>query len=174
MKYIDEAMERLRNKDPNDPNNELSLVERILANEPDPKMAYILALDLILVGIDTVSPINTSLSSTMGWKNALSFASSRRAREMHFYLYARASINQYHKKVKMRSLWPCFFARFPWQFRPFSIKWLRALVSRKKSSKNAGRCFRTEIHRWRRRTWKICRTSRRSSKKFSGVQNFTI
>jgi hypothetical protein len=66
MKYIDEAMERLRNKDPNDPNNELSLVERILANEPDPKMAYILALDLILVGIDTVSPINTSLSSTIG------------------------------------------------------------------------------------------------------------
>jgi len=34
--------------------SEFSLVERILANEPDPKTAYILALDLILVGIDTV------------------------------------------------------------------------------------------------------------------------
>ncbi|XP_059483398.1 probable cytochrome P450 301a1, mitochondrial [Neocloeon triangulifer] len=55
MKYIDEAMERLRNKDPDNPNNELSLVERILADEPDPKTAYILALDLILVGIDTIS-----------------------------------------------------------------------------------------------------------------------
>lgn len=65
MKYIDEAMERLRNKDPTNPHSELSLVERILANEPDPKMAYILALDLILVGIDTVSPIITSLSCTI-------------------------------------------------------------------------------------------------------------
>lgn len=35
--------------------SELSLVERILANEPDKKTAYVLALDLILVGIDTVS-----------------------------------------------------------------------------------------------------------------------
>jgi len=59
MKYIDEAMERLKNKDPNNPQNELSLVERILANEPDPKTAYILALDLILVGIDTVRSIST-------------------------------------------------------------------------------------------------------------------
>ncbi|KAJ8973417.1 hypothetical protein NQ317_016700 [Molorchus minor] len=54
MKYIDEAMERLKTKTVVD-EKELSLVERILASEPDPKTAYILALDLILVGIDTIS-----------------------------------------------------------------------------------------------------------------------
>ncbi|KAJ8912880.1 hypothetical protein NQ315_011203 [Exocentrus adspersus] len=54
MKHIDAAMERLKTKTVID-EKELSLVERILANEPDPKTAYILALDLILVGIDTIS-----------------------------------------------------------------------------------------------------------------------
>lgn len=53
MKYIDAAMERLRTKKAIN-EFDLSLVERILAKETDPKMAYILALDLILVGIDTV------------------------------------------------------------------------------------------------------------------------
>lgn len=46
-------MERLKTKKVQD-EKELSLIERILANEPDIKTAYILALDLILVGIDTV------------------------------------------------------------------------------------------------------------------------
>ncbi|XP_053977773.1 probable cytochrome P450 301a1, mitochondrial isoform X1 [Hylaeus volcanicus] len=54
MKYIDAAMERLKTKEAVD-ESDLSLVERILAKETDPKMACILALDLILVGIDTVS-----------------------------------------------------------------------------------------------------------------------
>jgi hypothetical protein len=54
MKYIDAAMERLKTKVSVD-ETDLSLVERILAGESDPKTAYILALDLILVGIDTVS-----------------------------------------------------------------------------------------------------------------------
>jgi len=54
MKYIDDAMLRLKNKSQSVNESELSLVERILANEPDPKTAYVLALDLILVGIDTV------------------------------------------------------------------------------------------------------------------------
>lgn len=54
MKYIDDAMLRLKNKSQSLNENELSLVERILANESDPKTAYVLALDLILVGIDTV------------------------------------------------------------------------------------------------------------------------
>ncbi|KAJ9583058.1 hypothetical protein L9F63_022600, partial [Diploptera punctata] len=54
MKYIDAAVERLRTKESVD-ERDLSLVERILASEPDPKTAYILALDLILVGIDTIS-----------------------------------------------------------------------------------------------------------------------
>jgi hypothetical protein len=54
MKYIDAAVERLRTKD-SVVESELSLLERILAAEPDPQTAYIFALDLILVGIDTVS-----------------------------------------------------------------------------------------------------------------------
>lgn len=53
MKHIDAAMVRLENKQ-DVAEKDLSLVERILAKEIDPKMAYILALDLILVGIDTV------------------------------------------------------------------------------------------------------------------------
>jgi hypothetical protein len=60
MKYIDEAMERLKTKQSID-ERDLSLVERILAEESDPKTAYILALDLILVGIDTVSSVTLSL-----------------------------------------------------------------------------------------------------------------
>lgn len=57
MKYIDDAMLRLKNKSGTVNESELSLVERILANESDPKTAYVLALDLILVGIDTVCKI---------------------------------------------------------------------------------------------------------------------
>lgn len=54
MKYIDAAMVRLKSKRAAN-ETDLSLVERILAKESDPKMAYIFALDLILVGIDTAS-----------------------------------------------------------------------------------------------------------------------
>lgn len=54
MKHIDSAMERLKSKKSLD-EKDLSLIERVLASESDPKTAYILALDLILVGIDTVS-----------------------------------------------------------------------------------------------------------------------
>lgn len=61
MRYIDEAMERLNRKTVKD-EKDLSLVERILASEPDPKTAYKLALDLILVGIDTVRLINNDIS----------------------------------------------------------------------------------------------------------------
>ncbi|XP_043268885.1 probable cytochrome P450 301a1, mitochondrial isoform X2 [Venturia canescens] len=53
-KHIDAAIIRLKNKK-DVAETDLSLVERILAKETDPKIAYILALDLILVGIDTIS-----------------------------------------------------------------------------------------------------------------------
>ncbi|CAH1406869.1 unnamed protein product [Nezara viridula] len=52
MKYIQMALENLKKKDNK---QELSLLERILETEKDPKIACILALDLILVGIDTIS-----------------------------------------------------------------------------------------------------------------------
>lgn len=68
MKHIDAAMQSLKTKTAaND--HDLSLVERILANEPDPKTAYVLALDLILVGIDTVrfEPNNGYQNSNYAW-----------------------------------------------------------------------------------------------------------
>lgn len=46
-------MERLKTKKVTS-ENELSLLERVLRSEGDPKIATIMALDLILVGIDTV------------------------------------------------------------------------------------------------------------------------
>uniref|UniRef100_A0A1B6H313 Cytochrome P450 n=2 Tax=Cuerna arida TaxID=1464854 RepID=A0A1B6H313_9HEMI len=58
MKYIDSAVDRLKTKDSS---SDLSLLERILVSEPDPKTAYVLALDLILVGIDTISMAVCSL-----------------------------------------------------------------------------------------------------------------
>ena len=54
MKYIDAAVERLKTKKTTN-ESELSLIEKILAKESNPKIAYILALDLMLVGIDTVN-----------------------------------------------------------------------------------------------------------------------
>ncbi|CAG2066328.1 unnamed protein product, partial [Timema podura] len=54
MKYIGDALERLKVKEASD-HDDLSLLERILVDNPDPKIACILALDLILVGIDTIS-----------------------------------------------------------------------------------------------------------------------
>lgn len=47
-------MKRLKNKSLLN-ENDLSVMERILAKESDSRLVYILALDLILVGIDTVS-----------------------------------------------------------------------------------------------------------------------
>nr|UZE89823.1 cytochrome P450 CYP301A1 [Chrysoperla zastrowi sillemi] len=54
MKHIDAAMQRLKQKNVTS-DKDLSLIERILTSEKDPKIAYVLALDLILVGIDTIS-----------------------------------------------------------------------------------------------------------------------
>ncbi|KAL0111384.1 hypothetical protein PUN28_012938 [Cardiocondyla obscurior] len=54
MKYIDAALIRLKSKKTVD-ESDLSLIERILTKETDPKIACIFALDLILVGIDTIS-----------------------------------------------------------------------------------------------------------------------
>jgi hypothetical protein len=53
-KHIDAAVERLKKKH-SVVESDLSLLERVLAAEPDPNTACIFALDLILVGIDTVS-----------------------------------------------------------------------------------------------------------------------
>lgn len=54
-------MERLKTKKVQD-EKELSLIERILTSETNPKIAYIFALDLILVGIDTVRLVSYLIS----------------------------------------------------------------------------------------------------------------
>ncbi|GBP62022.1 Probable cytochrome P450 301a1, mitochondrial [Eumeta japonica] len=53
-RYISEALERLKTKKVTS-EDDLSLLERVLRSEGDPKIATIMALDLILVGIDTIS-----------------------------------------------------------------------------------------------------------------------
>lgn len=55
MKYIQSATERLKTQDPSQRAGEPSLLEKVIMSEKDEKIATIMALDLILVGIDTVS-----------------------------------------------------------------------------------------------------------------------
>lgn len=55
MKHINAAIENLNDKNINNIDNNASLLQRILAMNNDPKIASILALDMFLVGIDTVS-----------------------------------------------------------------------------------------------------------------------
>lgn len=56
MKYIQESTRRLKAQTPAERNasGEPSLLEKILTSEKDEKIACVMALDLILVGIDTV------------------------------------------------------------------------------------------------------------------------
>ena len=56
MKYIQAATERMKtNSTVGSTMEEPSLLERVLKAEKNEKLACIMALDLILVGIDTVS-----------------------------------------------------------------------------------------------------------------------
>lgn len=52
-KYIDMALENLKKKNITS-DYDLSLLERVLKDEENTKVASVMALDLILVGIDTV------------------------------------------------------------------------------------------------------------------------
>jgi hypothetical protein len=61
MKHISTALERLHSGGPVQVDNNSSLLQRVLATDPDPKTACILALDMFLVGIDTVR------HHTQGW-----------------------------------------------------------------------------------------------------------
>lgn len=53
MKHINIAMENMKNNPCKD-DESLSIIERILMKTGDPKIAAVLALDLFLVGVDTV------------------------------------------------------------------------------------------------------------------------
>jgi hypothetical protein len=54
MKYIKEAMERLQAM-PEDPDRELTVLEKLLITDPDPRTAMVMALDMMWAGIDTVT-----------------------------------------------------------------------------------------------------------------------
>ncbi|ALC42378.1 Cyp301a1, partial [Drosophila busckii] len=55
MKYIKSATARLKTQDASQRAGEPSLLEKVIISEKDEKIATIMALDLILVGIDTIS-----------------------------------------------------------------------------------------------------------------------
>ncbi|PNF21414.1 hypothetical protein B7P43_G15326 [Cryptotermes secundus] len=61
MKHINAALERLRSSGPVHVDNDSSLLQRILALDPDPRTACILAIDMFLVGIDTTSTAVASI-----------------------------------------------------------------------------------------------------------------
>ncbi|CAO1299220.1 unnamed protein product [Diamesa tonsa] len=60
MKHITVAMDKLDLNQEVDPNN-MSIVEKILRQTRNPKIAAVLALDLMLVGVDTTSVACTSI-----------------------------------------------------------------------------------------------------------------
>lgn len=56
MRHINIAMEKMNSSTEEEKSEErISLVERILQKTNNPKIAAVLALDLIMVGVDTVS-----------------------------------------------------------------------------------------------------------------------
>lgn len=55
MKHINIAMENMKNNGTYKDEESLSIIERIVKKTGDPKIAAVLALDLFLVGVDTVS-----------------------------------------------------------------------------------------------------------------------
>jgi hypothetical protein len=54
LKYIKQAMDRLKAM-PEDSDRELTVLEKLLIRDPDPKTAMVMALDMMSAGIDTVT-----------------------------------------------------------------------------------------------------------------------
>jgi cytochrome P450 family 49 subfamily A len=57
MKYITEATDRLSQEGASRSDEDMSIVEAIIHKTANPKVAAVLALDLLLVGVDTVSKL---------------------------------------------------------------------------------------------------------------------
>lgn len=65
MKHIDIAMENMkRDKEKYRDEEHISIIERIVDKTGNPKIAAVLALDLFLVGVDTVMPRNDTKQRT--------------------------------------------------------------------------------------------------------------
>lgn len=59
MKHISQAVVNLNEQNTSNKSEEdISIVERILSKTKNPKLAAVLALDLLLVGVDTVRQTN--------------------------------------------------------------------------------------------------------------------
>jgi hypothetical protein len=54
MKYIIQAMERPKTI-PEDSDRELTVLEKLLIKDPNPRTAVVMALDMMTAGIDTVT-----------------------------------------------------------------------------------------------------------------------
>jgi hypothetical protein len=54
MKHIKQAMERLKAM-PEDSDRELTVLEKLLIRDPDTRTAVVMALDMMVAGIDTVT-----------------------------------------------------------------------------------------------------------------------
>ena len=54
MKYINQAMERLKAM-PKDSDRELTVLEKLLIRDPNPRTAVVMALDMMGAGVDTVT-----------------------------------------------------------------------------------------------------------------------
>jgi len=54
MKYINQAMERLKAM-PEDSDRELTVLEKLLIRDPDPRTAVVMAVDMMGAGVDTVT-----------------------------------------------------------------------------------------------------------------------
>jgi len=53
MKHINQAMERLKAMPDSD--RELTVLEKLLISDPDPRTAVVMALDMMTAGVDTVT-----------------------------------------------------------------------------------------------------------------------
>lgn len=58
MQHINKAIENMNNSTIAKDEENLSIIERIMIKTGNPKIAAVLALDLFLVGVDTVSAYN--------------------------------------------------------------------------------------------------------------------
>jgi hypothetical protein len=54
LKYINQATERLKAM-PEDSDRELTVLEKLLIKDPDPRTAMVMAMDMMGAGIDTVT-----------------------------------------------------------------------------------------------------------------------
>jgi len=54
MKYINQAMERLKAM-PEGSDRELTVLEKLLIRDPNPRTAVVMALEMMGAGIDTVT-----------------------------------------------------------------------------------------------------------------------